>query len=991
MKPITHTRIKHFGIAVCCVQACAVMLASLMMAPDVFSQQRASIEEVLITAQKREESLQEAPLSITALTAEELDVNHVIEFGSAVNLVPNVVLRKQSASHANYAFGVRGVTSGETQLAIDSVIAVYVDGAYLGRLTGSAFDISDTERVEILRGPQGTLYGRNATGGAINIVSAKPDRELRVRNHFRAGERGFWRNQFTLNTGAAKVFGGELMVRANYSKWNHRGLLRNEATNSNGSIAGFIGDQDSEASKLSVRYESDRFTADFVYDRSTKLGNAQHTQFTNLNDFAPPVPGTVRGGDTTGLYRLIRGESGQDYVSEERLGAVSKYYDQPETSDIEGHALTLQWDLPGGYTFKSITSVRDWDSGIPSFGTDFGSFIVDSARLTALRTADGAQAPQPPTTPMTPDMTDMTDMTPPDTSGPMVPPQTSNQMAGGPHIAVDFLNLQPDILKTGGVVDEGQAVSLFRASRQSVQTQLTQEFQLNGTSFNNRLDWVLGLYYFEEEADEDNQQFAALPGSTLPFVGGVASALDAEALLGLSQAAGLLPAGAFDALTAGEAQVRAAVTEQTAPGVDAGVLTTDQQQAIIEAEVARYYGEQVGTDELGATIRGRGSRFLCSGVPGTAADLGTALVTDLSAMLGQPAGTVTIANACYGTTVLGGVDIFRYGTENKSTALYWHGRISIIDPVTLAIGVRYTEDDRSAYLRYTPINRGARTDARSDWENFTWDLTVDWQINPEINIYGRIANSYRAGGFNARTVSAQGFQDPFDAEDVSSVEVGIKTQFWRDKIRFNASIYSTEITDAQVATFTPRLLGAASVISNAGELSLQGVEVEFLIIPFTGLSVGLNYGAIDAEYDAFAEGNAILMAGLGVDDEGNPNEPVVPYSPESNWSVFVDYQFPTYSWGQLGLRLDSNYSDAFTISPLVQLDDPANLDTERTLVNFSVSLNEIPVKHGDFSVSLWSRNITNEAYREFVIPFGAYSVATYGELRSSGLDIVYTY
>jgi outer membrane receptor protein involved in Fe transport len=75
----------------------------------------------------------------------------------------------------------------------------------------------------------------------------------------------------------------------------------------------------------------------------------------------------------------------------------------------------------------------------------------------------------------------------------------------------------------------------------------------------------------------------------------------------------------------------------------------------------------------------------------------------------------------------------------------------------------------------------------------------------------------------------------------------------------------------------------------------------------------------------------------------------------------------------------------------VPLEDPINEETDRTLLNLSVSLNKIPVKHGDFSISLWSRNVTNEKYRTFVIPFGTFSVASYGELRHSGLDIVYSY
>ncbi len=134
-----------------------------------------SIEEVLVTARRREEAVQDIPISITALSAEDLKTFGVRNFADLEGIVPGLNLggggngvKKDSSPF------IRGIGQRETKVTLDSAVSTYIDGIYIGRAAGAMLDISDVSSVQVLRGPQGTLFGRNATGGAISVSLNKP-------------------------------------------------------------------------------------------------------------------------------------------------------------------------------------------------------------------------------------------------------------------------------------------------------------------------------------------------------------------------------------------------------------------------------------------------------------------------------------------------------------------------------------------------------------------------------------------------------------------------------------------------------------------------------------------------------------------------------------------------------------------------------------------------------------------------------------------------
>src|SRR6056297_4043886 len=126
-----------------------------------------ALEEVLVTAQHREESAQTTPISLFTMNAQQLEKQRISNIGNLNGLVPNLTIDNFPANNQTLRVFIRGVGLTDTQITQDPAVGVYLNDAYIARSTGLAFDVADLERIEVLRGPQGTLYGRNTTGGAI--------------------------------------------------------------------------------------------------------------------------------------------------------------------------------------------------------------------------------------------------------------------------------------------------------------------------------------------------------------------------------------------------------------------------------------------------------------------------------------------------------------------------------------------------------------------------------------------------------------------------------------------------------------------------------------------------------------------------------------------------------------------------------------------------------------------------------------------------------
>jgi iron complex outermembrane recepter protein len=154
----------------------AALLGTLLALPVVGSAaEPAALDEVVVTAQFREEKLQETPIAITAFTGENLEMRGIANVTDLDQFTPNTVIQPLGAGWgATLAAFIRGVGLGDNILSFEPGVPIYVDDVYMGRPQGAIFDLLDLERVEVLRGPQGTLFGKNAVGGTVRLISRKP-------------------------------------------------------------------------------------------------------------------------------------------------------------------------------------------------------------------------------------------------------------------------------------------------------------------------------------------------------------------------------------------------------------------------------------------------------------------------------------------------------------------------------------------------------------------------------------------------------------------------------------------------------------------------------------------------------------------------------------------------------------------------------------------------------------------------------------------------
>ena len=171
------------------IVALILALVPTMHAAKVGAQQ---LEEVLVTARKRTENLQQTPVSITAITAATIDEAKLFNIKDIEALTPNLnfIVGADGSSSTLQAF-IRGIGQFDFAVTTDPGVGVYVDGVYLARSIGANMEFSDVERISVLRGPQGTLFGKNTIGGAINVVTRAPNGDTRYATEVTAGEYGY--------------------------------------------------------------------------------------------------------------------------------------------------------------------------------------------------------------------------------------------------------------------------------------------------------------------------------------------------------------------------------------------------------------------------------------------------------------------------------------------------------------------------------------------------------------------------------------------------------------------------------------------------------------------------------------------------------------------------------------------------------------------------------------------------------------------------------
>ena len=243
------------------------------------------IEEVVVTAQKREQSIMDAAIDVTAFSGEQLTEAGIDDVFGIAKAIPGLTIQNTGS---NPQLFMRGVGTRISGTGLDSGVAVYVDDRFVTRQSGQVFDIYDVERVEVLKGPQGVLFGRNATGGAIRIITKEVSDELEGEVSFGYGSENFQTARGFINVPVTDNFGLRVSAQTRQRDAFKENIISN---------AEDFDDLDSESMRVKARWDiSDNSVLKFSYDRSkaTDLSNSGAVSLDRGNN-----RGLALGGITT--------------------------------------------------------------------------------------------------------------------------------------------------------------------------------------------------------------------------------------------------------------------------------------------------------------------------------------------------------------------------------------------------------------------------------------------------------------------------------------------------------------------------------------------------------------------------------------------------------------------------------------------------------------------------------------------------------------------
>lgn len=417
-----------------------LIATSLLAVPGVQADEGGAgfaLEEVVVTARKREESLQDTPVAVSAFTANELKLRNISSTDQLADVTPNLTFDSHapsSGSNSSSQIFIRGIGQTDFTAVTDPGVGLYVDGVYYSRSIGGSVDFLDLERIEILRGPQGTLFGRNTIGGAVALHTRRPAEEFGGSVEVEIGDDDMRNFSADFDVPLSDT----LLSKISLASRKRDGYVKRVFDGKE------LGDDDVLAGRLALQWMPNDsldlfFTADYTKEReqgapSSSLGvNDQGTFAMLTNAFiiadcplmAPGPPGPAR--DTMNNPNCLNFSRNKGPYESEGTAEVSSEL------DYWGVSLTASWDVSENLTIKSITAYRDMDA--------YSARDADNTEYQVFHTQDPFE-----------------------------------------------------------------------------HDQLSQELQFSGLALDGSLKWLVGLYYFEEEADNPNPvQFP------FPFIGSFVS------------------------------------------------------------------------------------------------------------------------------------------------------------------------------------------------------------------------------------------------------------------------------------------------------------------------------------------------------------------------------------------------------------------------------------------------------------------------------------
>ncbi|MET0988096.1 MAG: TonB-dependent receptor, partial [Steroidobacteraceae bacterium] len=327
-------------LAVCAVLSMTSALAAAQ------SSGSAGLEEIVVTARKRAESIQDVPVSVTAVNQAAIERNFIARIEDLQQITPNVTLEPVSITSSALAPYIRGIGNRAQEPVQDPAIAISVDGVYLATIVGSALDVFDVEQIEILRGPQGTLQGRNSPGGAINMRTRRPGDELHMRAEASYG------NYDTYSIKAAidgpivpELLGAKLAVMTSQSDGYVEDLTTGEDLSGQDTIAARVG------FLLTLNDSVDLYlTADYLKDESPQRG---------LRNTASSIAGLPGQPDVLLCNPAVLAPLGACVT--DRKYKTTMDFTAGNDLEVWSVAANLNWSFGSGIELTSVTGYRDAD------------------------------------------------------------------------------------------------------------------------------------------------------------------------------------------------------------------------------------------------------------------------------------------------------------------------------------------------------------------------------------------------------------------------------------------------------------------------------------------------------------------------------------------------------------------------------------------------------------------------------------------------------
>jgi iron complex outermembrane receptor protein len=324
-----------------------------------------TLESIVVTARRRVESLQDTPVAVTALSADALEQRQVVSTTDLDKVAPNLQFHSYGTLTGNNSAAqvfIRGIGQTDATPAVDPGVGVYIDDVYMGRSVGGAMDFRDIASVQIVRGPQGTLFGRNTIGGAVLLTTNAPGED--AGNSLRMG---------VGDDGLAELFGAfDVPLGDTWSARLSLGGRQRDGYVTRVSDGEDLGDEEMYTGQAAVRWEpSDSLTFTLRADYTNEDENGSPFVFRTMNEAATfvgaasqaagcpnmidPLPPPVLVGP---LADLRCGNDAQD-LGPLRNGGT---YLASSTLENRGTSLVIDWDVNDVFSFKSITSDRtlDW-------------------------------------------------------------------------------------------------------------------------------------------------------------------------------------------------------------------------------------------------------------------------------------------------------------------------------------------------------------------------------------------------------------------------------------------------------------------------------------------------------------------------------------------------------------------------------------------------------------------------------------------------------